>query len=478
LRSRRPQKGRLLLFPGQSLSISPTGLIYTTNAFLKFMNLPNHPDTTQTPARLRVLILGGGFGGLEACRALNTDDYEITLIDRQNHHLFQPLLYQVATCGLSAPEIAQPLRMILSQQRNVRILMAEITSVDLASRQVHLADQSLEYDYLIMALGARTGYFGHPEWEEFAPGLKSLADATRIRREVLSAYERAEAATDKAEIESLLTTVVIGGGPTGVEMAGALAELAHHALKGEFRNIDPMHAKFILVDASPRILGMFHEDLSRYATQHLSDMGVRVLTNMPVSEVGPGYVICGGERINAANMIWAAGVEASPLTQSLGVKLDRAGRVEVAADCSLPGYPEVFAIGDMAMLVDKNGIRVPGVSPAAMQMGKHVAGVIAEEQRRARLIRAGRKLSTQLNRPAFAYWDKGSMATIGRSAAVAEVGKIRLRGYIAWLAWLFIHLLFLVGLRNKIAVVGQWIYAYFTYKRGARIIIRPDGDGS
>ncbi len=431
--------------------------------------------TKQTTGRQRVLILGGGFGGLEACRALDHDDYEITLIDRQNHHLFQPLLYQVATCGLSAPEIAQPLRMILAQQRNVRILMAEITGLDLAARKVQLADQSLEYDYLIMALGARTGYFGHPEWERFAPGLKSLADATRIRRDVLTAYERAEAATDPAEIEALLTTVVIGGGPTGVEMAGALAELAHHALKGQFRKIDPLQAKFILVDASPRILGMFHEDLSQYATEHLSKMGVKVLTNMPVSEVGPGYVVCGGERINAANMIWAAGVEASPLTQSLGVQLDRAGRIEVAPDCSLPGHPEVFAIGDMALLVDKNGVRVPGVSPAAMQMGKHVAGVIAEDLRRARL---GKPLSTQLNRPAFAYWDKGSMATIGRSAAVAEVGKIRLRGYLAWLAWLFVHLLFLVGLRNKIAVVGQWIYAYFTFKRGARIIIRPEGDSS
>lgn len=424
---------------------------------------------THTNRTTRVVILGGGFGGLEACRALADEAFDVTLVDRQNHHLFQPLLYQVATGGLSAPEIAQPLRSILRDQKNVTVLMAEVCSIDLASKRVVMNHRHLDYDFLIIALGARTGYFGHPEWEQYAPGLKSLEDATRIRRDVLSAYERAEAASDADEIRSLLTSVVVGGGPTGVEMAGSLAELAHHALRSDFRQINPKSAQILLIEGAQRILGTFSEDLSAYATQRLEGMGVRVRTNCKVSEVGPGYLVCGGERIIAANIIWAAGVEASPLTRHLGVTTDHAGRIQVEADCSLPGHPEAFAIGDLAALVDKNGVRVPAVSPAAMQMGIHVARVIKEEIRRTKVGFS----SPYVPRPAFAYWDKGNMATIGRSAAVAQVGKFKMRGWLAWLAWLFVHLLFLVGLRNKLAVFVQWVYAYCTYKRGARIIVSP-----
>ena len=416
---------------------------------------------------VRVVILGGGFGGLEACRALDNSRFDITLVDRQNHHLFQPLLYQVATGGLSAPEIAQPLRSILSDQKNVTIFMTEVLAVDLAAKRVSLENRELEYDYLVLALGARTGYFGHPEWEQFAPGLKSLDDATRIRRDVLTAYEKAEQTTNDKEVEFLLTTVVIGGGPTGVEMAGALSELAHHALKGDFRRINPRSARVLLIEASPHILNSFGQNLSAYATQRLERMGVTVTTGCSVSEVGPGYLVCGGKRIEAANIIWAAGVEASPITRGLGLKTDRSGRVAVNPDCSIPGHPEVFAIGDLALLVDKNGIQVPSVSPAAMQMGRHAAAVIREE-----ICRNDEKkpLSENVPRAAFTYLDKGSMATIGRSAAVAQIGRFHMRGLFAWLAWLFIHLIFLIGLRNKFAVFAQWVYAYFTFKRGARII--------
>lgn len=427
---------------------------------------PRHAPAIGQP--IRVVVLGGGFGGLETCKALDDQRFQVTLIDRQNHHLFQPLLYQVATGGLSAPEIAQPLRAVLTEQKNVTVLMGEVKAIDLPARLVQLPNQQLGYDYLIIALGARTGYFGHHEWEQFAPGLKTLDDATKLRHDVLLAYEKAEASTDPAEVKALLTSVVVGGGPTGVEMAGSLAELAHQVLKSDFRRINPTSARILLVEGSPRILGTFAESQSQYAEKRLKKMGVEVRTKTVVSEVGEGYLICNGERIDAANMIWAAGVEASPLTKTLGVPVDRGGRIEVAPDCSLPGHPEVFAIGDLASLVDKNGVKVPGVSPAAMQMGRHAAKVIIEELRRKEM---GRPLSENIPRPAFAYWDKGSMATIGRSAAVAAVGNFKFNGFIAWLAWLFVHLVFLVGLRNKFAVFGQWAYAYMTFKRSARIIM-------
>jgi NADH dehydrogenase len=432
------------------------------------MELPMNSQF-QTPA-IRVVILGGGFGGLAACRALAAPHYSVTLVDRQNHHLFQPLLYQVATGALSAPEIAQPLRSIVEEQANVTVLMKEVLSIDLAGRKVMLEGLNLEYDYLILALGARTSYFGHPQWEQYATGLKSLEDATRIRRSVLTAYEKAEASKDVNELERLMTTIVVGGGPTGIELAGSLAELAHQVLKHDFRHIDTAAAKIILVESGPRILGTFSEELSVYATQRLQAMGVIVKINSPVSEIGAGFMVCGGERIDAETLIWAAGIEANPLTRNLGVAMDRAGRLCVEPDCSLPGHPEVFAIGDLASLVDRNGRRVPGVSPAAIQMGQHAVVVIKEDQRRRGL---GESISPQVPRPAFAYWDKGSMATIGRSAAVAEIGKLKLHGLIAWLAWLFVHLIFLVGLRNKFAVFVQWVYAYISNRRGARIIIPP-----
>lgn len=416
---------------------------------------------------IRVVVLGGGFAGLAFCKALDDSRFSITLIDRQNHHLFQPLLYQVASAGLSAPEIAQPIRSILSRQKNVTVLMEEVTGLNLESRQVLCGQQSVSYDRLIIALGVQTGYFGHPEWAAYAPGLKSLDDATRIRREVLLSYEKAEARLAAPEEDSLLTTVVVGGGPTGVEMAGALAELAHKVLRADFRRIDPSKARIVLVEAGPRLLSMFDQSLSDYTAARLEKLGVRVLLGAPVSEVGPGFLVCGGERIAAATIIWAAGTEAGPLTRSLGLPVDRAGRLEVCPDLSLPGHPEVFAVGDIATLTDKNGVRVPALGSAAMQMGPHVARVLREDLRLAEL---GTPVSSAVGKAAFAYLDRGSMATIGRRAAVVRIGQVKFRGWFAWATWLFVHLLLLVGFRNKVAVFLQWIYAYLTYKRGARII--------
>lgn len=418
----------------------------------------------------RVVVLGGGFGGLAFCKELPQAAFSITLVDRQNHHLFQPLLYQVATAGLSATDIAQPIRSILAGQENVRVIMAEVHSVDLAARRVVLGDAALDYDVLVIALGARSGYFGHPEWEQHAQGLKSLEDAMRIRREVLLAYEKAETANDPQEVRRLLSTIVVGGGPTGVEMAGALAELAHKALKRDFRRIDPSQASVILIEAGPRLLGSFPEDLSRYAEQRLTQMGVTVKTSCRVQEVGPGMLVADRETIPASTIVWAAGVEGSAVARLSGLPVDRSGRVPVEPDCSLPGHPDVFVIGDLAQLTDRNGVNVPGVSPAAMQMGRHVAGILREEQR---LRKLGRPVSASVPRAAFAYFDKGSMATIGRSAAVAISGPLKFRGFTAWLMWLFVHLLFLIGFRNKISVFLNWVHAYVTYKRGARLITSP-----
>jgi len=382
-------------------------------------------------------------------------------VDRTNHHLFQPLLYQVATAGLSAPEIAQPIRSILFDKPRVRVLMDAVVNFDLAAHEVILEKQRLRYDYLVLALGGAIGYFGHPEWAEFAPGLKSLEDALRIRGSILRSFERAETEPDPAEQRRLMTIVVVGGGPTGVELAGAFAELARHVLKADFRRIDPSQARVILIEASPVVLSHLPPDLSASAMEQLQALGVEVRTSIKVKAISLGRVeLDSGGVIEAENVIWAAGVSASPLTKKLGVDLDRAGRVKVNPDCSLPGHVEVFAIGDMALLFDTNGKPVPGVSPAAMQMAAHVAEVIEDELTSPGLAA----------RPAFKYWDKGTMATIGRSAAVAAVGPFHLHGFIAWVAWLFVHLLFLIGFRNKLAVLLQWTYSYFTYKRGARII--------
>jgi len=408
-----------------------------------------------------IVVLGAGFGGLTFCQKFRHPAARITLVDRTNHHLFQPLLYQVAAAGLSAPEIAQPIRSILANRPNVTVLLERVLDFDLARRRVMLEKGGLDYDYLVLAVGGCTSYLGHPEWEQFAPGLKSLEDAIRIRHEVLLAFEKAECETDPAVRRRLMTLVIVGGGPTGVELAGAFAELCRNVLKRDFRRIDPSHARVILIEASPVVLSHMPEDLAASATQQLRDLGVQVRTSTRVKSITAGRVeLDDGEVIEADNVIWAAGVSASPLTKKLGVELDRAGRVRVNPDLSLPGHPEVFAIGDMAFVLQDNGKPVPGVSPAAMQEAAHVARIVGDEL----------NASGSVTRPPVRYWDKGTMATIGRSAAVACTGRLKLTGFPAWVAWLFIHLIFLIGFRNKLAVLLQWSYSYFTYKRGARII--------
>ena len=408
-----------------------------------------------------IVVLGAGFGGLTFCQEFSSPSARITLIDRQNHHLFQPLLYQVASAGLSAPDIAQPIRSILVDKPNLVVLMENVCAINLEEKQVTLANRELSYDFLVMGLGGGTGYFGHPEWEAFAPGLKTLDDALRIRREILLAFEKAETETDAAKREQLLTIVVVGGGPTGVELAGAFAELRSHVLARDFDHIDPTKARIILIEASPRVLSHLSEHLSESTQEQLEKLSVEVRLSTRVQNITSKSVeLVGGEIIHAENIIWAAGVAASPLTKKLGVELDRAGRVKVNPDLSLPNHPEVFAVGDMALVFDENGTQVPGVSPAAMQMARHVSHIIHEE-----LTYPG-----HMERPPFKYWDKGTMATNGRSAAVAKVKNFEFTGFFAWLAWLFIHLIFLVGFRNKISVLMSWAYSYFTYKRGSRII--------
>ena len=416
---------------------------------------------------VRVVVLGAGFGGLTFCQNLTHGDPSITLVDRQNHHLFQPLLYQIATAALSAADIAQPTRNILRNQYNVTVLLEQVQDFDLANRKVVCTNETLEYDFLVLALGAVTSYFGHPEWEKFAPGLKTIDDALAIRRRLLVAFERAETMMDRDEQKRLLTMVLIGGGPTGVELAGAFSELANHVLDRDFRRIDPKSARIILIEGSPHLLTAYTEDLRESARRQLEGFGVEVMLNTRVKEVRQGEVeLVGGEVIHAETIIWAAGVAANPLTRKLGLPpdaLDRAGRIKVNPDLSLPGHPDVFAIGDLALITDPDtGQPVPGVSPAAMQMGKYVARLITDDID-ARQINAG-------GRKPFNYWDKGTMATIGRKAAVAMVGKLHFSGFIAWLAWLFVHVFFLIGFRNKVAAVANWAYSYFTYKRSARLI--------
>lgn len=415
-----------------------------------------------------LIVLGAGFGGLTFCQHFKFPNARITVVDRTNHHLFQPLLYQVATAGLSAPEIAQPIRSILSNRPNVTVLMDNVVDLNLTERRVMLEKSSLPYDYLVLGLGGCTSYFGHPGWEQFAPGLKTLDDALRIRSQILLAFERAENADDAKERERLMTIVIVGGGPTGVELAGAFAELVRTVLKRDFRRIDPTQARILLIEGAPFVLSNFPTDLSESAMRQLKNLGVQVRVSTRVKDIRKSEVeFDSGEIIHAENILWAAGVSAVPLTKKLGVELDRAGRVKVNPDLSLPGHPEVFAIGDMALVLQSDGKPVPGVSPAAMQMGRHVARIIDDE------LKTGASKSA---RPPFKYWDKGTMATIGRSAAVAWMGKLKFSGFFAWLAWLFIHLIFLVGFRNKLAVLLQWTYSYFAYKRGARIITQTTGN--
>ncbi|KAF1015020.1 MAG: NADH dehydrogenase [Stenotrophomonas maltophilia] len=410
-----------------------------------------------------LIIVGGGFAGLWATRALAGEKIRITLVDRRNHHLFQPLLYQVATAGLSAPDIAAPLRHILGHQRNVEVRLGEVVDIDKQARTVQLADGStLDYDTLMLCTGATHAYFGHDEWAADAPGLNTLDDAIALRRKLLLAFERAEAEPDPAKKAAWLSFAVVGGGPTGVELAGTLAEIARHTLRNEFRHIDPASAKVRLVEAGPRVLSSFPEVLSLKARRQLEKLGVEVLTGTPVSDInGQGFTL-GDQFVQARTMVWAAGVAASPLARTLDVPLDRAGRVPVQPDLSLDGHPEVFVAGDLAAVTQANGAPVPGMAPAAKQMGKHVADTI-----RARLH----------GKPApgpFTYADYGNLATIGRMAAIVHLGRLQLSGVLAWWFWLAAPVFFLIGFRNRMVVLLNWAVAYWSYQRSARIIFGDD----
>ena len=423
-----------------------------------------------------IVILGGGFAGLNLAKSLRNTDARITLIDRQNHHLFQPLLYQVATASLSSVEIAKPLRSILSDYDNVTCELGKVEAIDLKSRTVVLSDRSLTYDYLVVALGGVTSYFGHPEWAEFAPGLKSINDALRIRREILFAFEQAEVSDDPEERKKLMTVVIVGGGPTGVELAGACKELGRYVMRHDFRKIDPTNVRVILIEAADRILMHLPRDLSASAQRQLEAIGVEVRLNTMVKDIKAGTVVVlhkenpeALETIKAASIVWSAGVGANPITRTLGVDIDRAGRIKVNPDLSIPGHPEAFAIGDIALILNKDGTPVPGVSPAAIQMGQYVARLIKTELGDASLQPA--------QRDPFKYWDKGTMATIGHSRAVAMIAGVKFSGFLAWLAWLGVHILFLVGFTNKLTVVIRWVWAFFTRRQGARVITANDGRG-
>ena len=419
---------------------------------------------TMPAERPEVIIIGGGFGGLYAARALRRAAVRVTLLDRRNHHLFQPLLYQVAMAALSPGDIASPIRWILRRQKNVDVLLAEVTRIDPAEKRLVLADGEMFYDYLIVASGATHAYFGHDEWRTAAPGLKTLEDALEIRRRVLLAFERAERETDPARRQALLTFVVIGGGPTGVEMAGALAEMARQSLARDFRHFDPGSARIVLVEGGPGVLATFPEPLSKAARRDLVRLGVEVRTGAPVTSVSPGRVEMGADVLAAATILWAAGVAASPLGATLGVPVDRAGRVFINPDLTIPGHPEVFVIGDLASLTGADGRGLPGVAQVAIQMGRHAARNIQDAI-------AGRPYEP------FSYRNLGNMATIGRASAVADFGWLRLKGLLAWQAWLFVHIMNLIGFRNRLVVLVQWAWAYFSYQRAVRLITGHDDDG-
>ena len=403
------------------------------------------------------MIIGGGFGGLYAARALRKVPAQVTLIDRRNHHLFQPLLYQVAMAALSPGDIASPIRWILRRQRNVEVLLAEARAIDPARRAVTLTDGELTYDYLIVATGATHAYFGHDEWRPVAAGLKTLEDAIKIRRRVLLAFERAEREPDAARRKQMLTFVVIGGGPTGVELAGALAEMAKRSLARDFRHFEPGSARVILIEAGPTLLSAFPAPLRASALADLTRIGVEIRTNSPVTHVSAGRVTIGADHIDAETVLWAAGVAASPLGRTIGVPVDGAGRVRIEPDLTVPGHANVFVIGDLALLPDERGKPLPGVAQVAIQMGQHAARNIQ------------RSIEGQPLR-AFRYKDLGNMATIGRNSAIADFGTFTLTGYIAWLAWLFVHLMNLIGFRNRVVVLVQWAWAYFSYQRAIRLI--------
>jgi NADH dehydrogenase len=405
----------------------------------------------------RVVVVGAGFGGLAAARSLGDAPVRVTVVDRRNYHLFQPLLYQVATAALSPGDIAYPIRSVLRHQRNANVLLAEVVGIDVARREVRLADGTLSYDFLIVAGGAGHAYFGHDAWEKDAPGLKTLEDAIEIRGRILLAFERAERETDPSVRRDLLTFAIVGGGPTGVELAGAIAEISRHVIVSDFRSIDPREARIVLVEAGPRILPAMLPGSSESAAATLARLGVEVRVGTPVTDVDANGVSIGGERLGARTVVWAAGVAASPLARSLGVPLDRAGRVPVEPDLSIPGHPEVFVIGDLSVYTHQTGHPLPGVSPVAMQQGRAAA-------RSIRTTLAGAP------RHRFHYVDKGTMAVIGRSEAVAEIAGLRFSGLIAWLLWCFVHIFYLIGFRNRIVVMLEWAWAYLTYQRGARLI--------
>jgi NADH dehydrogenase len=416
--------------------------------------------SSDTRSRPRVVVIGGGFAGLWAVRALRRAPVDVLLIDRHNHHTFQPLLYQVATAGLAAPSIAAPLRHILRKQPNVTVQLGDVERIDMAGRRIFTSAQALEYDQLVVATGVSHAYFGHDEWAPFAPGLKTLDDALRIRARILNAFEAAEACNEPAQVRALLTFVIVGAGPTGVELAGTLAEIARHTLKDEFRRIDPATSKVILVEAGPRVLPAFPPELSASAQRQLEKLGVTVLTGRAITHVDAAGVHVGDEPIAARTVLWAAGVSGSSLAGTLGVTLDRNGRVPVAPDLSIPDHPEVFVAGDLAAVTSTDG-PVPGIAPAAKQMGNHVARAIE-----ARL--ASRTV------PSFTYTHHGLLATIGRMAAVVDLGRLRFSGILAWWFWLLAHVYFLIGFRNRIVVLIDWAGAYWTYQRGARVVTREN----
>jgi NADH dehydrogenase len=413
---------------------------------------------------VHVVIVGGGFGGLYAARALRDVDVEVTLLDRRNHHVFQPLLYQVATAALSPGDIASPIRWILRRQKNVEVLLAEVRRVDAARRVLILDHGEMSYDFLILATGATHAYFGHDEWQVAAPGLKTLEDALEIRRRVLLAYEHAERESDPAARAALLTFVVIGGGPTGTELAGALAEISRQSLARNFRHFDPSSARIILLEAGPSILSTFPELLREAAVHDLQRLGVEVRTGRAVTGVSNGRVEVGGDSIAAATVLWAAGVAASPVGATLGVPTDRAGRVLVQPDLTIPGHRDLFVIGDLASVTGPDGRPLPGVAQVAIQTGRHAAANIR------------RALAGQPYLP-FVYKNLGNMATIGRASAIADFGWLRLKGWIAWLTWLFVHILNLIGFRNRLVVLVQWAWAYFSYQRAIRLITSRDPRG-
>jgi len=423
--------------------------------------MPKQPASRQTTPRAKVVIVGGGFAGLAAAKALAAAPVDVVLIDKANHHTFQPLLYQVATAALTPADIAWPIRAILAGQGATQVLLAEVIGVDVGERRVRTKGRDFAYDILILATGATHAYFGHDDWERFAPGLKRLEDATAIRRRILIAFERAELAADPAARQALTTFVVVGGGPTGVEMAGAIADVARYALPPDFRNVDPAQARVLLIEAGPRILPSFPERLSAHAAASLRRMGVEVLTGSAVTGIDAKGVNVGERRIEAGAVIWAAGVQASPAARWLGVEPDRAGRTPVSRELSLAGHPEVFVIGDTAAVTDAAGRPVPGLAPAAKQMGDYVGRLIAAR------VRGG-----SLPGP-FRYRHEGDLATIGRKSAIVKLGRLTLTGFIGWAFWGLVHVYFLIGVRNRIAVAFSWLWDYVTFGRRSRLITGP-----